>query len=269
MDPKLENKEGAHANQNIRESMDSTEHPLSTPIAVLFDVTGSMRAVPKQLVKKLPALLGLLQMKGYVADPQILFGGIGDATCDQVPLQISQFESDNRMDDHLTNMFLEGGGGGQMTESYELGMYFMARHTFLDSIDARGHRGYLFIIGDEMAYPQVKSHEVRQHIGDDLSENISTEAILGELQDKFEVFFIIPQGASHANDSRVIDFWKKLLGQNVIELRDLDTVAETIAMTVGVAEETVTLEQATKDLADVCDPADAECVSSAVSATLG
>ena len=34
-------------------------------------------------------------------DPQILFGAIGDATCDRVPLQIGQFESDNRMDDDL------------------------------------------------------------------------------------------------------------------------------------------------------------------------
>ena len=41
-----------------------------------------------------------------------------------------------------------------MTESYELAMYFMARHTALDCHEKRGKRGYLFIIGDEMAYPQ-------------------------------------------------------------------------------------------------------------------
>ena len=71
-------------------------------------------------------------------DPQILFGAIGDATCDRAPLQVGQFESDNRMDDDLGRILLEGGGGGQKTESYELAMYFMARHTAIDCFEKRG-----------------------------------------------------------------------------------------------------------------------------------
>src|SRR5262249_16376976 len=85
----------------VRESRDSDEHPTSLAIAVLFDVTGSMRNVPRVLQAKLPGLLGLLLRKGYADDPQILFGAIGDATCDRVPLQVGQFESDNRMDEDL------------------------------------------------------------------------------------------------------------------------------------------------------------------------
>lgn len=46
-----------------------------------------------------------------------------------------------------------------MTESYELAMYFMARHTSIDCYEKRGKRGYLFMIGDELAYPKVKRHE--------------------------------------------------------------------------------------------------------------
>ena len=84
-----------------RESRDSDEHPQSLAIAVLFDVTGSMGGVPRTLQKKLPQLLGLLLRKGYATDPQIMFGAIGDATCDRAPLQVGQFESDNRMDDDL------------------------------------------------------------------------------------------------------------------------------------------------------------------------
>ena len=123
-----------------RESRDSAEHPASTAIAVMFDVTGSMGEVPVTLQKKLPELLGLLLRKGYVPDPQILFGAIGDATCDSVPLQVGQFESDNRMDENLENIFLEGGGGGQRTESYELAMYFIARHTDIDCWNKRGQQ---------------------------------------------------------------------------------------------------------------------------------
>src|SRR6187431_140514 len=139
----------------VRESRDSDEHPESLAIAVLFDVTGSMGSVPRVLQTKLPQLLGLLTRKSYATDPHILFGAVGDASCDRVPLQIGQFESDNRMDDDLARIVLEGGGGGQMTESYELAMYFMARHTSLDCFEKRGRRGYLFLIGDELPYPRV------------------------------------------------------------------------------------------------------------------
>ena len=95
-------------------------------------------------------LHGLLQRGGYVSDAQIMFSGIGDAQSDRVRLQVGQFESDNRMDDQLRTMFLEGGGGGQKSESYELATYFVARHTATDAWDKRGRKGYLFLIGDEM-----------------------------------------------------------------------------------------------------------------------
>lgn len=235
----------------LRESRDSAEHPTSLAIAVLFDVTGSMRQVPQVLQKKLPQLLGLLLRKGYVEHPQILFGAIGDATVDRVPLQVGQFESDNRMDTNLGDIVLEGGGGGQMTESYELALYFMARHTALDCLDKRGRRGYLFIIGDEMAYPQVKAREVRGVIGDDLAEDISLEAIVAEARRKYDVYHLLPEGSSYAGDDRVLEFWQRLLGQNVVRLDDLDAVCETIALTVGLGEGTVDLDRGLRDLRDV------------------
>ncbi|MEV7231132.1 MULTISPECIES: hypothetical protein [Polymorphospora] len=234
-----------------RESRDSAEHPESVAIAVLFDVTGSMRNVPRVLQEKLPQLLGLLLRKGYATDPQIMFGAIGDATCDRVPLQVGQFESDNRMDEHLGNMVLEGGGGGQMTESYELAMYFMARHTAIDCHEKRGRRGYLFIIGDEMAYPQVKRREVRAVLGEGIAENVPLAGIVDEVRQKWDTYFLLPAGSSHAKDPRVLGFWRDLLGQNAIELDDLDAACETIALTVGLGEGTVDLDEALDDLREV------------------
>jgi hypothetical protein len=235
----------------VRESRDSDEHPRSTPIAVLFDVTGSMGNVPRTLQAKLPELFGLLLRKGYVIDPQLMFGAIGDATCDQVPLQIGQFESDNRMDDDLGSIVLEGGGGAQRTESYELAMYFMARHTALDSFERRGRRGYLFLIGDELPYPQVKPAEVRRWIGDELAEPISIAAIVAELRQRFEVYYILPSGTSYAGDPEILGHWRRLLGQHVIELDDLDAVCETIALTVGLGEEAIDLAEGLTDLDDI------------------
>jgi hypothetical protein len=249
----------------LRESRDSAEHPRSLAIAVLFDVTGSMRDVPLALQAKLPQLLGLLLRKGYADDPQIMFGAIGDAACDRAPLQVGRFESDNRMDDDLSRILLEGGGGGQKTESYELAMYFMARHTAADCFDKRGKRGYLFIIGDEMAYPLVKRTEVSEVTGDGLQADIPLAQIAGELTRKWNAYYILPEGASYVGDPAVLRFWRSLLGQNVIELADLGAVSETIALIVGLGEGAITLGDEPADLDDVGSDA-APAVSKALAA---
>ncbi|MFI5838717.1 hypothetical protein ACIA8K_03225 [Catenuloplanes sp. NPDC051500] len=247
----------------VRESRDSAEHPESLAIAVLFDVTGSMGYVPRRLQEKLPQLFDLLLDRGYVQHPQLMFGAIGDATCDRVPLQVGQFESDNRMDEQLGRILLEGGGGGQKTESYELAAYFMARHTSIDCWEKRGRRGYLFVIGDEMAYPRVYARGantpvtgydrggrrgVAEVIGDRLQGDIDTRAIFDEVREMYDTYYILPSGTSYAGDRQVLDHWRDLLGQNVIELDDLDAVSETIALTIGIGEGTIGLDEGLDDL---------------------
>jgi len=235
----------------IRESRDSAEHPGSLAIAVLFDVTGSMGAVPRQLQKKLPKLHGLIKDGGYAAHPQIMFGAIGDATCDRAPLQVGQFESDNRMDKDLERILLEGGGGGQKTESYELAMYFMARHTATDCWERRHKRGYLFIVGDEMPYPGVKPREVSAWIGDELPQPLPLANLIAQLTRRWDTYYILPAGAAYAGDGQVLAAWRRLLGQNVLELADLDAVCETIALTIGLGEEAIDLSAGLDDLTDV------------------
>ncbi len=235
----------------MRESRDSAEHPESLAIAVMFDVTGSMYTIPQVLQQKLPELHGLILRKGYAEHPQILFGAVGDATCDMVPLQIGQFESDNRMDENLTNLVLEGGGGGQKTESYELALYFMARHTSIDCYEKRGKKGYLFIIGDEMAYGSVKRKEVESLIGGEIEKDIPIHRIVAEASERYHVFFILPTAASHGRDREVSNFWKRLLGQNMLELDEAEAVCETIALTIGLGEGTVDLTEGLDHLADL------------------
>src|SRR3954451_18295602 len=155
---------GVHQKMNplgvaVRESRDSDAHPNSHAVAVLFDVTGSMQKVPRILQENLPRLMGLLIRKGYLEHPHVLMGAIGDATSDQAPLQVGQFEAGIEIEEDLAKLYLEGGGGGQLTESYELAMYFMARHASIDCFEKRRKRGYLFVIGDEAPYGHVKRKE--------------------------------------------------------------------------------------------------------------
>ncbi len=253
LDPQWRNTRG----ERVRESRDSDEHPAATSIAVMFDVTGSMGGIPVVLQQKLPELLGLLLRKAYVSDPQILFGAVGDATCDRVPLQVGQFESDNRMDAHLSNLVLEGGGGGQDTESYELAMYFLARHTVIDSWEKRRTKGYAFFIGDECAYRAVKRHEVAHLIGDQLAEDIPVRHIVSELRQRYHLFYILPKGAAHGGERKMLDFWRNLLGQNVLELDDPNAVCETIALAIGLSEGVIDVDEGAADLADLSAPATA------------
>jgi hypothetical protein len=232
----------------VRESRDSEGHPESHAVAVLFDVTGSMQRVPRTLQKKLPRLMGLLQSKGYLDHPQILIGAIGDATCDRAPLQVGQFESGIEIDEDLGKLFLEGGGGGQVTESYELAMYFMARHTSLDCFEKRGKRGYLFLIGDEAPYPRLERREVKAIIGDKLQADVAVEDLVVELQRTYDVYFVIPRMTAHWNNPSVYRHWVKLLGQNVLRLEKPAGICELIASTIGLAEGKVGLEDLAGDL---------------------
>jgi hypothetical protein len=222
-----------------RESRDSAAHPESLAIAVLFDVTGSMGTVPRVLQTKLGSLMRVLIQKGFVQHPQILFGAVGDAYCDRVPLQVGQFESGLEMDDDLGKIYLEGGGGGQTFETYELGVYFIARHTAIDCFEKRGHKGYLFTIGDEKPYDAVSRQQVAELIGDKLERDVPVKEIVRELERRYEYFHIIPANTSHGSSADVQRRWRELLGERVLLLEDETAVCETIALAIGLCEGTV------------------------------
>ncbi len=228
-----------------RESRDSAEHPDSNAIIIGLDVTGSMDVVVRGIHADLPHLHELLLGHRYIPDPQILFAAVGDATCDRVPLQVGQFESDNRMDQNLENMILEGGGGGQKTESYELLLYTAARHTATDCWEKRRRKGYLFLIGDEMAYASVNKQEVNGLIGDGLQRNVPLDAIVEEARERYHLYYVIPGGAAHGDDREVTDFWRQHVGpQSVLRLDDPDDTSECIALTIGLTEGTIDADQA-------------------------
>jgi hypothetical protein len=255
LDPAKPNKAG----KIIRESFDSDAHPESLPIVFGFDNTGSMLQVPQTFVKKLDKLMAILVKKGYVPHPAIMMASYNDATTTSyAPLQVGQFEAGNEMDEALSLISLEGGGGGHITESAELLMYFLARHTDLHSVAKRGKKGYLFLAGDELPYPVVDPGEVKRVIGDVLQAGILTSAsypikgelkrlhgtaiakasgdILEELREKFEVFWIMPGGTNHENNPAVTDVLQAIFGQNFIRLPNPDDVCELVAATIGLSE---------------------------------
>jgi hypothetical protein len=222
----------------VRESRDSVEHPNSTSVVFALDVTGSMGNIPKLLAKEqLPKFMKLLT-DCKVPDPQLMFMAVGDAISDRAPLQVGQFESTAElMDQWLTWSFLEGGGGGSGEESYELGLYFLAQHTELDSVVKRNKRGYLFMTGDELPYPILSKHVVEGFVGDRLDDDLKVEEIVAELQKSFVPFFVIPD---QQRRKRCESRWRDLLGDHVLCLDDPADVCFATAGALVLSERIVT-----------------------------
>jgi hypothetical protein len=127
-----------------------------------------MGEIPRLMAtQQLPNFMKVL-MDCQVRDPQILFMALGNATSDEAPLQVGQFESTAElMDQWLTWTYLEGHGGGE-GESYDLAFYFLAAHTEMDCMVKRKKRGYLFMTGDETPFPALSKHIVDGIVGDNV-----------------------------------------------------------------------------------------------------
>jgi hypothetical protein len=218
----------------VRESRDSQEHPDALGIVFALDVTGSMGAIPHLLAKQeLPNLMKLLTACN-VADPQVMFMAIGDATSDRAALQVGQFETTAElMDQWLTWSFLEGGGGGTGSESYELALYVAAQHTDMDNWVKRRKKGYFFITGDELPYPAVSRHQVDALLGEKLDDDIPIDEVVAAAAETYHLFFLIPD---EARAQRVGARWRELLGDHVIAMESPKDTCSVAAAVVGLTE---------------------------------
>lgn len=223
----------------LRESRDSADNPNSTPLIVALDVTGSMGMLADVIAREgLGVLFNAILDRKPISDPHVMFMGVGDAYYDQAPLQVSQFEADNRIVEQLTQLYLEHGGGGNLSESYNLPWYFAAFHTAHDSIEKRGKRGYLFTVGDEQAPADLTKDQIERFIGDKMEAPLSSRDMLELAQRKYDVFHVVIEEGNHARHhlAEVRDTWTKLMGQRVIFLADHKKLAETIVSAIEVAE---------------------------------
>jgi hypothetical protein len=254
LDPLRINKKPA----GILESCDSKEHPDSNAVFVAFDVTGSNKDRAIDAQAKLPNLMTLLAK--YITDPQVAVAANDDykvspSRC----IQISDFESDNRVDDHIRNIILVGDGGGNDGESYNLMMYAAARKTKLDCFEKRGRKGYFVMYADEPIYsvtrsgheaitPYVLASEVKAVFGDKIEADIPIAEIIEELRRQYHVFVIWPDGGyKHAREQFV-----ELFGEeSVVTLQHPNLICECIASIIGLNEEKINPDDAVRDLVAV------------------
>jgi hypothetical protein len=243
--------------KGVREARDSMEHPNSVPVICALDQTGSMANVPRIVQANLGKLMSTILTKGYLADPQVLFAAVGDAHTghsaanrEQAPLQVGQFESGLEMEDDLTRIYLEGNGGGQNKESYDLALYFAVHHTVTDAWEKRQRKGYLYIIGDEQTYPTLDAGTIHRIFGGERpSRDFPIKELVEAAQERYHVFFLIPSGASNSARADLHDHWVGLLGAGyVIHLDDPNQVCDVVALTIGLTEGTASPSAATENV---------------------
>lgn len=224
---------------DMRESRDSDLNPASNAIVIAFDETGSMGAIPEAFVREgLSTLVETILDRQPVSDPHTMIMGFGDAWTDEAPLQVTQFEADIRIAEQLARIYLEGNGGGNAHEGYNLPWYFAARHTSIDCFEKRGRKGYLFTVGDEPPAPVLLREHIQRITGDAVQSDISTPELLTMVSRTYEVFHVMVEEGSYFRHSgrRVMREWRDLLGQRALRLSDYTKLAEVIVSAIEVNE---------------------------------
>lgn len=210
----------------VRECRDSDEHPNTLPVILALDVTGSMGESAKEIASKLNIIMKTIF--DNTKDVEFMVQAIGDEDYDQVPFQMSQFESDIRIAKQLDQVYFEDGGGPNNWESYSYAWYAAWKHCDLD-VWKRGGKGIIITIGDEPLNPYIQSIYVEQVFGDKLQEaELATEDIYNAIKDKYNIYHI--SVSSWRDEYKDGDFRKLLGDQNVyrIDRRNLSKLSNII-----------------------------------------
>ena len=222
----------------MRESCDSDNNPNATPIILASDVTGSMGHIAHKLMKDgINTVITEIYDRKPVTDPHIMVMAIGDARCDNAPLQATQFEADICLADQVRDLWIEGYGGGNGGESYSGAHLFAAMKCNIDAAKKRNQKGFLFTIGDEPCHDGMTRDQASRFLGINLEADVMAQEAVALAQRYWEVFHIVlvNEGyCSHDRRQEVLDNWHEILPERTISLENLDALAETIVSIIQV-----------------------------------
>ena len=211
----------------VRECCDNAEHPETVPVILALDVTGSMGGACLKTAASLNVIMQ--NTLARYKDVEFMVMGIGDLAYDRAPIQISQFESDIRIAEHLDKIWFERGGGGNSFESYTAAWYMGLYHTSLDCWK-REKKGIIITMGDEPLNPYLPAERLARVTGDTVQADIKTAELYLRTLEKFEVFHIAIDDAddcySHYREQIKRSFGKLL--KNRLKVSTLDLLPQTV-----------------------------------------
>lgn len=220
----------------FREARDSVANPNSLPIILALDTTGSMGSIIHTAIDKYNMVIEEIVTKKAIPDPAMMTMFVDDVFVCDPALQVSQFESDERVAEQMGEMYITGNGGGNNSESYHLPLYMAAFKTRTDAFEKRGKKGYLFITGDEMMPPPLTPEQIKHVFGPDenVSEPLSYMDLFQAASRMYHVFHVAAVHGGGREDS-YRNAWKDI-GESLIILNDMEKLPEIIVSTIRIIE---------------------------------
>ena len=223
----------------------------TSPIVLCMDVTGSNIEFVHVVWDKMPRLYGQIEKQKFLTDFEICFAAVGDATCDEAPLQVADFKRGKELDDELAKIWLESGGGSYLTESYELAAYYFAHNCEMP----KALSPFFFMIADEYPYSEVNPREVSKTLGDNLTQPIPSAKVFDDLFATFKDNVYVLLNPYHGEEGRTTDTvnqkWREILGkhsQNIIPLYEEKSLIDVILGIIAVRTKVANLDQFKKQL---------------------
>ena len=196
------------------------------PLVVACDVTGSMGEWPAVMFSKLPYLD--IEGKSYLGpDMQISFMAVGDVMSDQYPLQVQPFGSGpDELPKALKNLIIEGGGGGNQMESYDVAALYCARNVMMPNVKPDA-KPIMIFIGDEGLQSEIEKRHAKMANVTLKDYTISVRDVFEELKRKFSVYIVRKEYSR--NEAKIQAQWVTMLGANhVIPLEDPNRIVDVI-----------------------------------------
>jgi hypothetical protein len=189
----------------------TTQSP--NPLIVAVDVTGSMQTWPFEIFDRLPLLYQTLSQ--YRPDLEISFAAIGDARCDDYPLQVTDFARGYDLEERLKALYGEG-RGGDPPESYGLFAYYVLHRV---EIAPTEEKPFLIVFGDITMHSKVRVSEIQHFIGDGVQGDVDAVTTWQEVAKTWNVWFLRRPGGRKNDD--VDRQWGRAIGsQKIVHIND-------------------------------------------------
>ena len=222
-------------------------------LVIELDVTGSMGDNAKMLYDKFPMLWGQLEQQNYLEDFSISIVANGDCTCDGAPIQVCDFAAGKKLDTWIKRLFLEGGGGGQGTETYEMPAYFYAHKVRFTHPKADQQKPFYISIGDEAPNASIPRDALETHFGNKgkAEGDLSSADVFKQVREKYHYKHIhIPYGGDATTDTEVKRQWKKYIGSDLISVAEPKAVVDVLIGVVALTTGKRTLPEYLQDMRD-------------------